>query len=69
MAVGYSSIYKNCKLRTPLTFMMGSDPFILNACRFSDMPKRHGRLKEYSIGPSKGSTANCVKLNEPQQMT
>jgi hypothetical protein len=33
------------------------------------MPKRHGQLKEYSIGPSKGSTANCAQLNEVQQRT
>jgi len=30
------------------------------------MPKRHAELKEYSIGPSKGSTANCAQLNEVQ---
>ncbi len=24
------------------------------------MPKRHAQLKEYGIGPSKGSTANCA---------
>jgi transketolase len=26
------------------------------------MPERHGQLKEYSIGPSKGSTANWAQL-------
>jgi hypothetical protein len=31
------------------------------------MPKRHGQLEEYSIGPSKGSTANCAQLNAVQQ--
>lgn len=31
---------------------------------FSVMPKRHGELKEYSIGPSKGSTANCEQVSE-----
>jgi hypothetical protein len=31
---------------------------------FSIMPKRHGQLKEYGIGPPEGSTANCVQLNE-----
>jgi hypothetical protein len=30
---------------------------------FSVMPKRHGELKEYSIGPSKGSTANYTQVN------
>jgi hypothetical protein len=30
----------------------------------SIMPKRHGQLKEYSIGPSKVSTANCAQLNK-----
>jgi hypothetical protein len=33
---------------------------------FAVMPKRHAQLKEYSIGPSKGSTANCVQPNEVQ---
>jgi hypothetical protein len=26
---------------------------------FSIMPKRHGQLKDHSIGPPKRSTANC----------
>jgi hypothetical protein len=33
------------------------------------MPKRHAQLKEYSIVPSKGSTANCAQLNEVQRKT
>lgn len=36
----------------------------MNAFLFTVMPKRHGELKEYSIGPSNGATANCAQVNE-----
>lgn len=28
------------------------------------IPKRHGRLEEYNIGPSKGPAANCAQPND-----
>jgi hypothetical protein len=28
------------------------------------MPKRHAQLKEYSIGLSEGSAANCAQMND-----